>query len=125
MVLTPLKSVAKFEEQDIKLDYKAKSKDGIQNDLLDETKDIAVGSGLTSEYTTSTQESQPAKNRKASSKKQNDKTSTYWRKMPLTRDITILQVHEQSLQLVETNDKGSPRNWLRRMSEEEIKQASW
>ena len=52
MVLTPLKSIGKFEEQDIKLAYKAKHKDGIENDLLDETKDIAVGSGLTSEYST-------------------------------------------------------------------------
>ena len=52
MVLTPLKCVGKFEEQGIKLAYKARHKDGIDNDSLDETKDIAVGSGLTSEYST-------------------------------------------------------------------------
>ena len=120
------------------VDEELKVGDGLVNDharladvhVADEKKNIDEGSGGTFEEVTLNIKKQSATDflnspAKPESRKQSKQKANAWKKMPLTREITISQLHEHSLQLVESDDKGSPRDRLRRMSSAEIEEASW
>ena len=87
IIKPPNTIVGKFEDQERLQVDKVKQEVKSEEGSTDEKKDIAVGSDVATESTARTVEKHSAnsKCRKASSKKQNDRTATNWRKMPLTR----------------------------------------